>query len=383
MKKLGVVVPIYNAELYLRQCIESILNQTYQNISVVLVNDGSTDNSGRICDEYAKKDKRVQVIHQNNQGKLFSRYIGIESLKCDYATFVDADDWIEKYAYERIIKYIDMRIDMISFKIIRYFDETYQYVSQNNYAEGLYDKQKIIDKIYPTMIWDIQKNSFGLDPSLCNKVIRRELLLDALYEARNLKISYGDDVAVTYPLVRQIDSIMITEEELYFHRQRDEKKIADYLVDEEYYKKLYSLYEYLVRKFQDNKEMVRQIDYFYATSTRYHLRIYGEKKAGQNYLFPFDKVQVNKRVVIYGASVLGQIYYQQFSQINYGTIVAWIDRNYEAYKDLGVKAIEYIQDVGDFDYVVIAVVNSETAKTIKNNLIGMNIDEKKIIWNIK
>lgn len=383
MKKLGVVVPIYNAEVYLEQCIESILNQTYPNISVMLVDDGSTDSSGRICDEYAKIDERVQVIHQDNHGKNFSRYIGIKSLKCDYATFVDADDWIEKNAYERIIKYIDMGIDMISFKIIRYFDETYQYVSQNNYVEGLYDKQKIIDKIYPTMLWDIQKNSFGLDPSLCNKVIKREILLDALSEARNLKISYGDDVAVTYVLVKQIDSLMITEEELYYHRQRDEKNVADYLVDGEYYKKLYFLYEYLVKKFQGNKGMVRQIDYFYAMSTRYHLRIYGDKIAGQSYLFPFDKVQVNKRVVIYGASVLGQIYYQQFSQINYGTIVAWIDRNCEAYKDLGVKGIEYIQDVGEFDYVVIAVVNSETAKIIKNNLISMNIDEKKIIWDIR
>lgn len=383
MKTIGIVVPIYNAELYLEQCINSILKQTYKNLELVLVNDGSTDGSGQICDKYAALDKRVRVIHQENKGKLFARYIGVKTLESDYATFVDADDWIEVDAYEKVAKYLDEDIDMISFKIIRYFDDTYQYVSPNNYASGLYKGKEIIDKIFPTMIWDKGKKTFGLDPSLCNKVVKRSLLLAELYRTNNLQISYGDDVAVTYVMVTHINSLVITEECLYYHRQRDRGKVADYLVDKDYYKKLFSLYEYLLKSFYDDIEIVRQIDYFYSTSVQYHLQVYGDKSAGRNILFPFDKVAVNKRIILYGASTVGQIYYQQFSQINYGTIIAWVDQNYHAYKNLGVKSIDVIKERQDYDYVVIAVQNEETASSIKNTLKKMKVDESKIVWSIK
>lgn len=383
MKTIGIVVPIYNAELYLEQCINSILKQTYKNLELVLVNDGSTDGSGQICDKYAALDKRVRVIHQENKGKLFARYLGVKTLESDYATFVDADDWIEVDAYEKVAKYLDEDIDMISFKIIRYFDDTYQYVSPNNYASGLYKGKEIIDKIYPTMIWDKGKKTFGLDPSLCNKVVKRSLLLAELYRTNNLQISYGDDVAVTYVMVTHINSLVITEECLYYHRQRDRGKVADYLVDKDYYKKLFFLYEYLLKSFYDDIEIVRQIDYFYSTSVQYHLQVYGDKSAGRNILFPFDKVAVNKRIILYGASTVGQTYYQQFSQINYGTIIAWVDQNYDAYKSLGVKSIDVIKERQDYDYVVIAVINEETASSIKNTLKKMKVDESKIVWSIK
>ena len=102
MKKIGVVVPIYNAGPYLEPCIESILGQTYRCLELVLVDDGSTDGSGALCDKYREIDKRVHVIHQENQGMLPARYNGLRCLECDYATFVDADDWIETDTYEKM-----------------------------------------------------------------------------------------------------------------------------------------------------------------------------------------------------------------------------------------------------------------------------------------
>ena len=200
MKKLGIVVPIYNAEPYLRQCVNSILEQTYTNIVLMLVNDGSVDNSGEICNYFADLDSRVQVIHQNNSGKLFSRYIGLKNLECDYATYVDADDWIAKDTYQRMSNYMEQDIDVISFRIIRYFDDSYQYASPNNYQQGLYNKQQIETIIYQTMIWDVKKSIFGLDPSLCNKIIKRELLINELYKVKDIKIDYGDDVAGQFAL---------------------------------------------------------------------------------------------------------------------------------------------------------------------------------------
>ena len=98
-----IIVPIYNREKYLKRCIDSIIAQTYCDIEIILVDDGSTDNSGRICDEYAIKDSRIIVIHQQNVGSSLSRIKGIEMAHGDYIQFVDCDDWIEPYMVESMM----------------------------------------------------------------------------------------------------------------------------------------------------------------------------------------------------------------------------------------------------------------------------------------
>ncbi|MGL5583222.1 MAG: glycosyltransferase family 2 protein [Cetobacterium sp.] len=98
--KISIIVPIYNAENYLEKCIDSILNQTFKDFELILVNDGSLDNSGKICDEYAQKDKRIVVIHKTNGGLSSARNIGLDIAKGEYIGFVDSDDWIEPEMYE-------------------------------------------------------------------------------------------------------------------------------------------------------------------------------------------------------------------------------------------------------------------------------------------
>lgn len=379
MIKIGIVVPVYNAELYLENCISSVLDQSYSNIELVLVNDGSTDNSGKICDYYATIDKRVKVIHQKNHGVSFARYIGLTNVDCEYATFLDADDWIVKDAYENLLRYMNEGIDVISFQIIRYFDDSYQYTSFNNYQQGLYSKQQIEEKIFPTMIWDLEKGIYGIDPSICNKVIKKKLLLNELSEVINLKISYGEDVAVMYPLMLKAESLYITDNSSYYHRQRKGKEIASYFLDKNFYKKLYLLYEYLLEKCKAHIEFIKQIDYFYTYSVKQHLWIYGDKKR-EGELFPFDKIPKGSKIILYGASGVGQVYYEQFLKIKYGIILAWVDKNYDKYEQLGVKDIAYISTIEDFDYIVIAVNYQETAANIQRNLIRMGVDEDKIVW---
>lgn len=101
---ISVIVPIYNVERYLPQCLDSILNQTYRHLEVILVNDGSTDRSGAIADEYASKDMRVSVIHKQNGGLSSARNAGMEVMRGDFVAFVDSDDWLESNAYEESLK---------------------------------------------------------------------------------------------------------------------------------------------------------------------------------------------------------------------------------------------------------------------------------------
>lgn len=107
MAKVSIVIPIYNAEEYLRECIDSALNQTMSDIKLVLVDDGSTDSSGKICDEYAKKDNRVKVVHQKNAGVCEARNVGIKAVETEYFTFLESDDWLTPDACERLYSYVE------------------------------------------------------------------------------------------------------------------------------------------------------------------------------------------------------------------------------------------------------------------------------------
>ena len=98
--KISIIVPVYKVEAYLSECIESIINQTYRNLEIILVDDGSPDKCGEICDEYAKKDERIHVIHKKNEGVARARNDGIEYAGGDYISFIDSDDWIAENAYE-------------------------------------------------------------------------------------------------------------------------------------------------------------------------------------------------------------------------------------------------------------------------------------------
>lgn len=102
--KLSVIVPVYNVETYLNRCIDSIINQTYKNLEIILVDDGSTDKSGKICDKYAAIDSRIKVIHKKNGGLVSARKYGVMNATGDYITDVDSDDWIENQAFSYMIE---------------------------------------------------------------------------------------------------------------------------------------------------------------------------------------------------------------------------------------------------------------------------------------
>lgn len=113
MEKISVIVPVYNGEEYLGECIESILRQTHGDLELIIVDDGSTDGSAEICDEYAGKDKRVKVYHQENGGASRARNLGLEKARGEYVMFVDADDWLEDEALERLSAEIGGSADLV------------------------------------------------------------------------------------------------------------------------------------------------------------------------------------------------------------------------------------------------------------------------------
>ena len=107
MPKVSIIVPVYNVEKYLKRCIQSILSQTFNDLELILINDGSSDKSGKICDKYSKKDNRIKVIHKENGGVSTARNLGLDNARGDYVMFVDSDDWLQKEAVKKLVDKIE------------------------------------------------------------------------------------------------------------------------------------------------------------------------------------------------------------------------------------------------------------------------------------
>lgn len=121
--KISIIVPIYNTGIYLKKCIDSLLNQTLQDIEIILIDDGSTDESKDICDEYAKRDNRVSVIHKKNEGVSIARNTGIKKAKGNYIGFIDSDDWIESNMYQNMYNYAkDYNADIVFCDAVTVYD---------------------------------------------------------------------------------------------------------------------------------------------------------------------------------------------------------------------------------------------------------------------
>lgn len=157
-EKISVIVPIYNVEMYLRKCIDSILAQTYKNFELLLIDDGSPDHCPHICDDYAKKDSRVQVIHKKRGGLVSARNTGLLNADGDYICYVDGDDWIKSNLLETVInKGINpYHPDMVVYGAIRQY-ETHQEIITSGGTEGLYDKARLNKEIYPYLMYDYRK----------------------------------------------------------------------------------------------------------------------------------------------------------------------------------------------------------------------------------
>lgn len=381
MKKISVIVPAYNAEKYLKECIDSILCQKYTNLEIIIVNDGSVDKTSEIMEEYAIKDSRVRVItHENNQGLVRARFSGVDCAQGEYVTFVDADDWISEDMYSEMMSEITDE-DVVISGIVRYHHEQKIIIETPYFDNKIYELEGIKKDIIPYMLWDDKIEGWKLDPSLCTKLFKKELLWKSLDRIKDRRWYYGEDAAVIYPLMLDSKKIAVKRQAYYFHRQRPLSKIAPYILDEGFYESVFQLYNYLKKIFvsvDKYENLLYQLDNHYMKSVSLRKCIYKQKKKQE--VFPFWRIPKNAKVVIYGAGHVGTIYVQQNEKIEYSEIVLWVDKNYGEKKE--GKEISSPDKISccDFDYIIIAVKNYYAAQEIKENICSQGIGEEKIIF---
>lgn len=201
--KISVIIPVYNVDKFLSECLESVINQTYNNIEIVLIDDGSTDESGKICDEYGAKDKRIKVIHQKNMGVSIARNTGIKLAKGDYITFVDSDDIINP-------KYIELLSS---------------HANNNTLSMGnilLFDK-KIVDRPVKKDFIILRKDFIKLSELfLLNSPCCRLYNLNIIRSNHLLfkeDLSLGEDLLFNLEYLKYIDKIFFINQDLYYYRQ--------------------------------------------------------------------------------------------------------------------------------------------------------------------
>jgi len=208
-KKISVIVPVYNVEQYLSRCVDSILGQTFSDLEVILINDGSRDTSGSICDSYAAKDSRVRVIHKKNGGLSSARNAGIDAAAGEYLTFVDSDDWIEPEMYETMLSLTEQyRADLVCAGRYDVDGATGEKkVGLCPKREECISSEEMVGKIF---LWD------GCDSSACDKLYHRDLFETFRYPEGKV----CEDVPTTYKIVLKARKVVLCDRPFYnyYHR---------------------------------------------------------------------------------------------------------------------------------------------------------------------
>lgn len=207
---ISVIVPVYNVEPYLCRCVDSILRQTYRNLEIILVDDGSTDQGGKICDEYARKDPRVIVVHQENGGLSVARNTGIDRAKGEYLSFVDSDDFIDERMLE--VLYADLRAAGAEVSAIEY--QTFEREEELKPEENLTPMQTMTgeEAIRRVLI------SNGIEDFAWNKLYKKSLFDRIRYPEGRV----FEDLGTTYRLLECCRTVAYRPAKLYFYYQRQD-----------------------------------------------------------------------------------------------------------------------------------------------------------------
>lgn len=377
--QLSIIVPIHNGEKYLRTCMDSILAQTFRNYELILVDDGSVDASGEICDQYARLDQRVVVYHKENEGVTRARMTGLEKAKGNYIAFVDADDWLEEDFLEDLMeKIVQNHADLV---IVGCTKEQAgkQEMVLNRIPDGTYKEDKLRQEIFPQMLYYQGFFQFGILPYMWNKIYKKKLLLPC-FENIDANIYDGEDTAIVFTYLLRTSSIVISSTAKYHYRIHSDSATAN--KRKSYYQNCCYLYLYLYEEFKKTAwfEVLRpQLDQY---MRKMIWQISPQSfPLMQEYVFPFHKIPKDARIVLYGAGNVGKIYAHQIRRTGYCEIIFWVDRDYQKpeLQALGVAAPERLRQ-GEYDFVVIAVANDGVIKTIMNVMDKMRIPRDKIIY---
>lgn len=303
---LSVVVPVYNVENYLERCLESIINQTYKDLEIILVNDGSTDSSQKICEKYVEKDFRVKLINKKNGGLSSARNLGLEISKGDYIAFIDSDDYIDFEMYEKMMrKLLEKNADLVMCDVKVEFPTHNKIIETSDFLDvDIQLEKKHILKIYPTA-W--------------NKIYKKEIFIKN--KIRFPEGLYYEDAEVNFKILTLINKITRVPNAYYHYVQRAGsitksnsrfkmldiyiifENIKKFLIEEKKYEVYKKIYDYVYTRstmvvllyafnFKDNKEKKKYIEFGYKKFQESNIKINEYFSIYEKILYYLSKMKI-------------------------------------------------------------------------------------------
>lgn len=382
-KLVSIIIPVYNAADFVEKCVRSVTAQTYRNIEIILVNDGSKDSSYDVCKKLSEEDKRIVLVNQDNQGVVSARNNGFEMSKGEFILFVDSDDWIECDMVETLVSEIG-DADIVSSAVLWEKSPGKESIVCDDFEDRLYNKDEDFDGFFSKMIFDISNHKLHpLTPWMWNKMYKRELV-ESVYSQMDSSMTFAEDTTFIYKCFFAAKSFVITHKAFY-HYVYNENSVChreqrNILAD---INKVYiSLYEDCkVRDGETN--LMEQLQTWIVLLSRIAVNDRMKFNIDVNvpeFLLDTRGLEDYTKIIIYGAGQAGKDYRHQLLRLGY-VIPLWVDSNYEYWKRKGfeVDSPEKIQNV-EYDVILIAVSDENTMCVIKRYLIEQGIDETKIVW---
>ncbi len=379
---ISVIVPVYNTKVYLERCLESICNQTYHNLEIIVVDDGSTDGSESICDEFADKDSRIVVVHQKNGGLPSARRTGLRASTADYVSFVDSDDWIEP---DMIFCLYDAlsgnNADISVGRQVLDKGDTCHIEAERSFVSGLLSKNDIAHHV----IYSDDYKQRGISPNFWDKLYKKDIIAKRQYRL-DLNTKYAEDDICVYGALLDANKVAFVNKLIYHYCRRDDSMTS--AADNRYFERITLFYLQMKAVFEEQSEAELLMKKLNRYMIEFILRGvnknfgFGFGNVIPFYLPPYKKLQeLNVHdIVLYGAGDVGKDYYNSLKQSGYN-IVAWADKRGEELAKVGldtvkpddIKAVKY-------DAVLIAADSEDLMNQIKKMLIDeMWIDTSKIV----
>lgn len=380
MDTVSIIVPVYNAEPYLERCVNSLICQTYEQLEILLIDDGSTDGSGRICDRWSRVDTRIHVVHNSNHGCVFSRKQGIVMATGKYVAFCDSDDYMDENAIE--VMYDAIQQKQADVVVCGYYIDKKGYLQEctNGLPDGLYDETRQF--LYEKMMYDFQTLKPAILQSTCGKLFKKELLKDVLLGEDN-RITLGEDAACVYPYLLCCERIVISNQCVYHYCVRDnsmctKKDIKTFEEIDFFYSYLKRIFSFAPAQYNLQKQLKAYLIHFIEMTVKNNFDIvFSVKYSFDSELF---KKMKGKKVIIYGAGKVGQEFQKEISQYENIIQTGWGDKNQKG-KTIGkhdIISLEMCMKM-DFDYVLVAVLHEKLYNEIKSE-ISAYVAEHRIIW---
>lgn len=246
INKLAIIVPVYNVEKYIDECVSSILKQSYRDLTVILVDDGSTDSSGRKCDQWAKKNKHIRVFHKPNGGLMSAWKYGVTHSESEYIGFVDSDDWIETDMYEVLMDTAEKEdADIVISGLLFDYEGTNRTLPEKfQLTAGLYERTDIEKKIYPILISGTDYTARGLSPNRVTKIFRRCLLEASLSDCSD-EVSIGEDLLTTFCCIQKANRVFVKADFYPYHYRINPNSMMQKYSDSKY-EKINILYQHML-----------------------------------------------------------------------------------------------------------------------------------------